>query len=173
VEGLGVHDVLETVAPERAQGHSIGQRVLYERARCIRQHYLPPVSGRGDARCPVHVHADVVVTADDGLSGVHADPHAYVVPGGPRVGEEAALHSDGGPKRAGGARKAREERVAGRAHLDASALCDRSAQDRPMSIEHRQGAVAELVQERGGPLDVGEHERDGPRGQLGHARLAI
>ena len=37
-----------------------------------------------------------------------------------------------------------------------------------MDLEDGAKSIAELLDEPGRPLDIGEQERDGPDGQLGH-----
>ena len=53
----------------------LGELVLDELARRVRQQNLAAVARAADARAPVDAHADVALAADERLTGV--DAHAY------------------------------------------------------------------------------------------------
>ena len=130
--------------------------------------HLPSVGGVGDAGRPVHVDADVVVPAQDALAGVdpHPDPHRRT--GGPVVRGEAPLGGDRRPDRPRRAGEHDEEGVAVGADLDPAAVGDGSPDDRRVLVQDRRVPVAECLEETGRAFDVGEEERHGPGGQVGH-----
>jgi hypothetical protein len=88
------------------------------------------------------------------------------------VGGQASLGDHRGPDRRRGAAERHEEGVAFGADLNASALGDGFAHDRRMLVPDGRVSIAELLEQPGGALDVGEQERDRPGRQLRHLRRA-
>jgi hypothetical protein len=77
---------------------------------------------------------------------------------------KAALGGDRGPDRPHRAGEGHEEGVALGADLHAAARLDGLAHDRRVLVPDRWVAVAQLLQQPGGTLDVGEQEGDRPVG---------
>ena len=75
VKGLGLVEVLQPVAAEVADRHSLGEGVTDEGPCGLGDHDLAPVCGRGDPGRSVHVNPDVVATGEETLAGVHAHPN--------------------------------------------------------------------------------------------------
>jgi hypothetical protein len=120
----------------------------------------------GDPGGPVHVDAAVVVPAKGALAGVQAHPDPHREPGRPAVAGQAALGVHRGPDRPHRAGEGGEERVALGADLD-PAVPDRPAQDGRVLVAHRPVAVAQVLEQPGRTLDVGEQEghRSGGRAE--------
>src|SRR5207244_13581476 len=77
-----------------------------------------------------------------------------------------------GRTRVAGTREREEEGVALRVDLGPAPRAERLAHESPVLAGHAPVAlVAELLEEAGRALDVGEGERDGPAGQGAHPRL--
>ena len=120
------------------------------------------MSGRGDTRRPVNVEADVAFFREERRSRVERHAHAH------RSRRESRLSVGRRPEGTGGGRERDEEGVALRVHLDPATCDERFAQDAPMLREHVRVSLAQLVQQPGRALDVGEQKRDGAGRKLGH-----
>ena len=134
-------------------------------ARVVREHDLAAVPDAPDPCREMDVDPDVALAGRDGRSRVDADPHAH----GPRLEPLASLAR----RRERLVRRAEdvEERVALRVDLRAAVPLERLPQDAPVLAEHGRVAVAELVQELGRALDVGEEEGQPAVGQLAHGTI--
>jgi hypothetical protein len=84
------------------------------------------------------------------------------------VGGQAPLGGDGRPDRLRRAAEGHEEGVTVGADLDPAGGGDGPADDGRMLVVDRRVPVAEGLEQAGGALDVGEQERHGPGGQVGH-----
>src|SRR5215471_19119917 len=100
-------------------------------------------------------------------------PHPHMVSLRPFVVAEGALGVDGGGHRVARPREREEERVALRVDLRPAARAEHLADEATVVAGHAPVAlVAELLQEAGRALDVGEDERDGAVGELRHRAYA-
>jgi hypothetical protein len=172
VQVLGHGDVLQPVVAQVAEGGPLRQGLLHQPPGGLGDQDLPAVAGSSDPGGPVHVHADVVVSAQDALAGVQAHPHPYPGGGGPLVGGEAALGVDRGPDRPHRAGERHEEGIALGADLHAAARLDGLAHDRRVLVPDRGVPIAQLLQQPRGTLDVGEQEGDGSGRQRRQGRPA-
>ncbi len=163
-EALGPLEVLEPVVAEVPKGHAVRQPRLDLGAGGAGHHDLPPVRRRRDAGGPVDVDPDVVVAAERPLPRVQAHPRPDVVrqPGEPALG----LDRRGDSLR--GVREHHEERVAGRADLDAAVVPHGPADHLRVLIARGGVPLPEFLEQLRRALDVGEQERDRPGRQLGH-----
>ena len=161
---LGARQVLEPVLPEVAQRDAFGKLVVDELPRSLGEQCLAAVRRRADARGARHVEADVARGGERGLARVDpdADPE--------RGGRELRQQSRGAPNRGRRTREGREERVPLRVDDAPVARGDDDVDEPGVLLEQLGvGVLADVRQQLGRALDVGEHERHGPAGQLGHA----
>ena len=161
-------EVLEAVLAEVAHGGPLGDGVLDQAAGGAGDDHLAAVGRPGDPGRPVDVDADVVVPAQHPLAGVQAHPHPHREPLRPGVGGQAPLGRHRGPDRRHRAREGGEERVALGADLDPVPVPDGPAQDGRVLVPDRRVASAQLLEQPGRALDVGEQEGDGPGRQRRH-----
>jgi hypothetical protein len=120
------------------------------------------VAGAPDSRCAVHVHPDVALIGQQRLARVQTHPHAQ------RSSRKGLLGLRGGCEGITGACERDEERITLSVDLDPVVPGERLPQH-PSMLGQRLGiCLSELREQPGGTLDVGEQERDGPRGQLPH-----
>jgi hypothetical protein len=133
-----------------------------QRPRLLRQHDLAPVAGRRDPGRVVHVESDVPLVRQRRLACVQPHPH----PHGP--GGKSLLRLSRCRDRVPGARKGNEDAVALRAHLGAAVALDGFPDLAMVLGESSRIAVAELGQQPGRTLDVGEQEGDGAGGKVAH-----
>ena len=159
-------EVLEPVLAEVAYGGPLGDGVLDQAAGGAGDDHLAAVGRPGDPGRAVDVDADVVVPAQHPLAGVQAHAHPHREPLRPGVGGQAPLGRHRGPDRRHRAREGGEERVALGADLDPVPIPDGPAQDGRVLVPDRRVASAQLLEQPGRALDVGEQEGDGPGRQL-------
>ena len=155
-------DVLQPVHAEIPQLHPSRKGVLDQPPGGVGHDDLPTMGRVGDPRRPVHVDADVVVPTWNPLPGVEAHPDPNGEAGRPVVGGQTPLGGGRGPDGSHRAAEHREERVAHGADLHPAALGDRPANDRGMLVPDSRVPIAELLEQLGGPFDVGEQEGDRP-----------
>ena len=165
VQAHGEVEVPQPVDPEVPQGHPGRDLPLHQDPGGVGDDHLAAGGRPGDPGRPVHVDAAVVVPAQGPLAGVQAHPDPHREPGRPPVAGQAPLGGHRGPDRRHRAGERREEGIAFGADLDPVAVPDRLAQDRRVLVAHRPVAVAQVLQQPGRALDVGEQEGDGPGGQ--------
>jgi len=170
VQVLGHGEVLEPMPAEVSERHPSGQGMLHEASGGRRDQHLPAVAGLGDPGRPVHVKAEVVVPAQDSLPGVQAHPDPQGTLHRPIVGGQAPLGGHGGLDRPHRATERHEQGIAFGADLDAAAFLDGVTHDRRIGVSDRHIAVAQLLQQPRGALDVAEQEGDRPGRQRGHRR---
>src|SRR5262249_53129567 len=127
----------------------------------------------GDAGRANDVEPEVALFAHVRLAGVEAHAHPQLASVRPRVVVQRTLRVDRGRDRIARPREREEERVALRVHLRAAAVAEGLAHEPPVVARDLPVAlVPELLQETRRALDVGEHEGDGPAGQLRHRAYA-
>ena len=158
MEALVRAEVLESVFAEIAQLH----RRVEQLPRRLRDDHLPAVPRAHDPCGAVHVGAHVSLFRDDRLARVDADPHPHGASRQLRL--DFSCGCDGVTR----AFEREEERVALRVDLDPAVAGERGAHDSAVLREHVGVAVAELVEQASGALDVREEERDGPARKLEH-----
>jgi hypothetical protein len=173
VQAHGEVEVPQPVHPEVPQRHPGRDVALHQHPGGVRDDDLAAVRRRGDPGRPVHVDAAVVVPAEGPLAGVQAHPHPHRPPRRPVVGGQAPLGGHRGPDRGHRAGEGGEERVALGADLDPATVPDRPAQDGRVLVAHRPVPVAQVLQQPGRALDVGEQEGDRPGGQVGPCRSLV
>jgi hypothetical protein len=124
------------------------------------------MSGRGDARSQVHVGPDVALRGQVGRAGVEAHAHPD------RARGERRLCRGGRAERPRRGWEDDEEGIALGIDLDAAARAERRPQDAAMLPECLRICLrAELVQQLGRALDVGEQEGDRAVGEIApHSR---
>ena len=166
---LGLVEVLQPHLTELALRHAVGQSAGHERRRRRREEHLPAVTRRADPRGAMDVDSDVALLADDGFAGVEAHAHAKGVSVRPRIRVEGTLRRDRRGNRVAGAFEAEEECVALRVDLLTPSGSEGVA-DHAAVLGKRVGvSVAELLEQLGRALDVGEDEGDGAAVQHRHA----
>jgi hypothetical protein len=153
--------VLQTVEGEVTQHEIVGQIRLDEGSSGVRNQDLAAVPSSRDARCPMNVHADVIIAGESALSGMQTHPHAKRTWGG--MCGERPLDPCGGLGRSQSAREHHEEGVALRAYFDSIVFQDRVPDDATVLLEEFDVALPQLLEEPGRPLNIGEEERDGAR----------
>ena len=148
------------------QPDALRKGTLGQCARRIRYQDLAAIARASDARCAVHVEADVVGSTKPAVAGVEPHPDTQRAAGRPSMGREAPLRICGGRDRAIGAGEDREKGVAFRVDLDPIALRDRLANDLAVIRQDRVVSVTERLEELRGALDVGKEERDRSGGEV-------
>ncbi len=166
-EVFGMVQVLQAVLPQVPKRDTLGKAPLHQRARGIGEQDLPTVARGGDAGGAVHVDADVVVAAERRLTGVHAHTDADLHALGPGVGRERTLRLRSSRYRLRCVREDHEERVSLGRDLHTLAGRERGAHQRSVVVQNPVVGGAEALEQLRAPLDVGEQECDGSRGQLG------
>jgi hypothetical protein len=154
VQAHGEVEIPQPVDSKVAQGHPSRDLPLHQDPGGAGDDHLAAGGRSGDPGRPVHVDAAAVVPAQGPLAGVQAHPDPHREPGRPPRPGPPPPAGEGG-----------EERVALGAHLDPVAVPDRLAQDHRVLVAHRPVAVAQVLQQPGRALDVGEQEGDRPGGQ--------
>jgi hypothetical protein len=155
-ETLRLRKVLQPVQAEVDQLEARIEQV----ARRLREQDLTAMACAGDSCAAVDVHPHVVLFGEHGLAGVKAHAHPN------RAGAERILAGLRGGNGVRGTREGDEEGVPLRVDLDAAVPLERFAECAPMLGEHVGVVLAELVQEPGRTLDVGEEEGDRSRRKL-------
>ena len=158
VESLRRAEILESVLTEIAQLHARVEQL----PRRLRDDHLPAVPRAHDPRGAVHVGAHVSLGCDDRLARVDADPHPH------RASRQLRLDFSCGCDGVTRALEREEERVALRVDLDPAVARERGAHDSAVLREHVGVAVAKLVEQASGALNVREEERHGSARKLGH-----
>ena len=147
------------MATEGAHHH----RVLEQLERRLREQDLAAVSRRGDPRRSVHIDPAVLSVHDERFARMQPHPDAEVAAG------ERVLRSHGPGQRLARTGKGGEEAVALGAELDAVASVHLLAEN--VAVLGQRLAVplrAELLEQGGRPLDVGEQQRDRSGRKLSH-----
>ena len=162
VQRLRRGQVLEPVGAQRLQ-----VPVRDGEHRPLRDEDLPAVPSRADTGRLVHVDADVTLSSQDRLAGMDAHPHAD------RLGRQRVLGLARREQRLPRVGEGDEEGVALRVDLDPAVRRERRSQRAPVLSQRVCVPLgAQLVQQRGRALDVGEQERDGAGRQIAHQRAS-
>ena len=96
---------------------------------------MAAVTNRADASCAMHTEPDVAVVREPWLTGVHADPDAYVGAFGPRLVVVRALNRDRSRHSVLRPAEGKEEALALGVHLPSAILLQRPSDELPMSRE--------------------------------------
>jgi hypothetical protein len=129
----------------------------------LREHDLTAVRRRADASRSVHVEPDITIADDRRLPCVNAHANTNRQP------VESSLPGGGSENGVVRAIEGVEERVT--LGIDLVPGAERTAQSLTVFLERLSIRVrTELGEQARGLLDIGEEERDGTAGQLGHAR---
>src|SRR5581483_6581250 len=153
----------EVLQPVRAE---VGGLPLDQVARGLGEEHLPAVPGGRDSRAQVHVGAHVALVGQVRRAGV--EPHADA----DRAAAKRRLRLPRRLGRVDGGREGDAEGISLGIHLDATVPREGLAQQAAVLGERLGvGLGAEVVQQLGGALDVGEQEGHRSRGQIApHAR---
>ena len=81
---------------------------------------------------------------------------------------EGALHLHGCTDRLAGASEGHEEAISLRVDLVAAILLEGTSHQGSILLQHARVALAQVLKQVGGPLDVGEEERDGAHREVVH-----
>jgi hypothetical protein len=127
-----------------------------------RQQHLTTVSGGTDAGSDVNVEADVPLVGEQRFAGVQADANAH---GAAQRGLRVARRGH----RVGCPLKHHEEGVTLSIDLHAVVAIEHRPQCPPVLRQRLWVRLLELVQQRRGSGDVGEHQGHGAGGQRRHA----
>jgi hypothetical protein len=173
VDPLRLVDSAQVPLSEREDRHACGEARPDERPRGLGEKDLAAPTDGADARCPHHVESDVSLLVDRGLSRMQADPHTNGDTGRPLGGGMCPLGVDRSRESVPRTREDEEERVSLCIHLDTVASRKRVTDDPPVAGEHLAVVVAQPFQELRRVLDVGEDERDGACGQVGHVAIVV
>jgi hypothetical protein len=95
VQMLGLGKVLEPVAAEITEGHTIWELRFDEASRRVGQQHLSAVPRRGDPGCPVHIYPDITCATELPFAGVQAHPGFYPATLRLRRGGKRTLGGDG------------------------------------------------------------------------------
>ena len=108
---LGVGQILQPMHAQAADRHPLGQVVLDQTSRRVRDDDLSSPPHCRDPRGPVHVEPEIVIAPEDGVACVH--PHAYPqgMSLGPAVSVEPSLRLHHRSDRGAGRLEDDEERV--------------------------------------------------------------
>ncbi len=121
------------------------------------------MSGATNARGTVHVEAHVADSAAKRLAGMQPHPHPQRCAIRPGALRESLLRRDSRPYCISGPRECHKEGVPLSIDLLAVPFCERIPEKAAVFLQDLSvPAVAEALEERGGPLDVGEEEGDRP-----------
>src|SRR5205823_14614846 len=96
----------------------------------------------------------------------HAHAHKRALRPGMRG--EAALHLHGCTDRLAGASEGHEEAISLRVDLVAAILLEGTSHQGSIFLQQARVALAPVMKQLGGPLDVGEEERDGTHWEVMH-----
>ena len=153
----------QVLQPVQAEVAHIGAGKVCRR---LRQKNLPAVPGGGDPRRPVHVEPHVSLVGPERLARMQAHPHTHWAARQRALRVGSRRHCIGRP------RKCNEEGVALRVDLDPLVQPPGVSQRTAVLGKHRRIPVAQLPEQPGRSLDVGEEERHGPGRESG-LHLAI
>ena len=148
----------QVLQPVQAEVAHIGAGKVCRR---LRQKHLPAVPGGGDPRRPVHVEPHVSLVGPERLARMQAHPHTHW------AARERALRLGSRRHCIGRTRKCDEEGVALRVDLDPLVPPPGVSQRTAVLGKHRRIPVAQLPEQPGRSLDVGEEERHGPGRESG------
>ena len=137
----------------------------------MREQHLTPVTGGGDAGAPMHIHADVSVVSDRGLSRMDTHSHPQRQSLRPRVIGQGALSSNRRLNRLPCARENQERGVAFHVDYPPAVCIGCPSQNRPMRLERIPVPGAECFQKMRRTLDVAEQEGDSSARELGHVTI--
>ena len=151
---------LKAVRSQVAQLQPGLQLSLDQTSRRLRDQDLASVRCAGDARSVMHVEPDVFVPDQRRLARVQADADPERLTVFPGVACEGSLSGGGGQARVDGAREHAEERIAFSPQLVPVVAPERFPENLVVSGLRRRVAVAHLLHQPGGVLDVGEQEGD-------------
>ena len=166
VDAFGVEQVFEAVLTQVPIVDPGG--VGGERPGGLGHDDLAAVRRGGDAGGAVDVEPDVVVAPEHSLTGMDPHPDQHPATLRPRFGGKAALGDDGGGHRRRSRGERGEERVAFGPDDDSAGTFDGLGHDGVVDGEDIATRPTEALQEPGGPLDVGEQERDRSGGERAH-----
>jgi hypothetical protein len=161
IQMLRLQEILERVLPQVEQRNAGGQVVRDELPGGLRYDDLAPVRGRRDARRTMHIKADVTTSRHDGLARVQPHANAHDSIDRPRVRRQQALRGDGRRDRIARSLEREEETVAGRVDQIPGVLLEAAPHERTLVLEHTRIRRPDLLEQTGGPLDIGEDECDG------------
>lgn len=163
---FGVAQVLEPVLPQVAQRETGAQAPGQRLAGAVAQQDLPAVAGAADARPAVQRHPDVALRRAMRLVRVQAHAHPERHARGPGLGRQAPLGGHRPRQAVLGPREDVEEGVALGVHLLPAVPGEgRPEQATVAVLQLGVGLAAELLNPRGGALDVREQERDDAGGE--------
>ena len=145
--------------------HAVGQRGRRNRMDRLGHQDLSAVPGGHDPRRAVHIDADVPVLVPLRLTGVQAHSRLQRLARGPLVRHQPALCLQSSRHGLTGGREHHEEAVALGPHLHTAVPGERLPQDPAMRRQCRTPCPTQPVQQRRGPLDVAEQQRERPSRQ--------
>src|SRR6266571_173199 len=157
--------------PQVSQAHSIGQGVLHQVPRGLREQHLAPVPHTHQACREMHIQAHVAVRRRLRLPGVqpHADAHRSAF--GPGMRGKGTLGGHGSRDGIGGTRKGEEAGVSLGIDFVPVRLLESRAQHLPVLSQHTAILLPYVLQQERRPLDIGEEQRDRSCRYIKHARL--
>jgi hypothetical protein len=126
------------------------------------------VARGGDSGGAVDVDAEVIVPAQNALSGVQPHPHTKVLTVREHMSGERPLCGRRSPHGSERRTENNEEGVSLCSNLDALALCHGGAHQPEVMLLHLPIRSSELFEQPSRTLDVCKEECDSPRRQLGH-----
>lgn len=161
-EVLGVLEILELVSAQIAQARNLGQAVLNQLVRGLREKDLTPMTGCADACRPVDIEADVASSAEGGLAGVQSHAHPERLAHGPGVSGQAPLGSHRRRDSVSGPIENDKEGVARCINFLPVPLLEGAPQKPPLLQQHFGVLVTKLLQQARRALDVAEEKRHRP-----------
>ena len=162
-------EVLQPLLPEIPKP-DLGKRVVAQQlTRRTRDEDLTAGAGGADPGGPVDPEADVAVRSDDRLARVDADPYSHLRGARPLVPDDRALRLHRGRHCVFRPMKCGEEAVPLRVDLTPAGFLDDRLEELPVLRDDLCVLVAELFDQSGRPLHVGEEKRDRSTRELGHS----
>ena len=156
--------------PQVLQAHPLGQVVLHQVPRGLREQHLAPMPGVHHARRQMHIHAHVAFCRQLRLPGVqpHADAHRH--PFGPGMRGKSALGGHSSRDGIGDTRKGEEQGVSLGIDFVPVKLLESGAQHLSALSQHTAILLTYVLQQERRPFDIGEEQCDRSRREIKHAR---
>jgi hypothetical protein len=142
-------EVLQALLAQIAQAHVLGQLVLDQFTRRVREQHLAAVSRSHDPGRAMNTKSDITPFTDRGLARMKSDPDAQLGPGRPLMRRERPLSRDCRRDRVAGPREGHEKGVALRVDLLSVRVLERLTKKPLMLLQYVPVTVAERPEQSG------------------------
>src|SRR3989442_13506915 len=140
---------------------------MFHQVPCgLREQHLPSVPSTHDARNAMHVQAHIALSGKLRFARMHTHARADRHPVGRGMARKRALGVDRSCEGIGRTRKGHEEAISLRVHLVPVRLVACGAQEAAALSEDLWVALAQLLEQGGGPLHVAEEQGHGAPGKV-------